>query len=124
MKNRARQLRKRQTETEARLWSHLRSRQIKGMKFRRQHSVSPYILDFYCPEAHLAIELDGGGHTEKSQKLYDYNREKVLALYGIRVLRFWDNEVWEELESVLQEIWNTLPDNPSPHPSPLKKGRG
>ena len=114
MEKRARQLRERQTATEARLWYHLRNRRMKGNKFRRQHPIGKYVVDFYCPTAHLAIELDGGGHAEKKQEIYDDEREKVLASYGVKVVRFWDNEVWQELESVLQRIWDILPENPSP----------
>ncbi|MDP8246975.1 MAG: endonuclease domain-containing protein [Candidatus Tritonobacter lacicola] len=114
MKKRARQLRERQTATEARLWYHLRNRRMKGNKFRRQHPIGKYVVDFYCPNACLAIELDGGGHAEEKQKIYDDEREKILASYGVKVVRFWDNEVWQELESVLQRIWDILPENPSP----------
>lgn len=97
---------------------------MKDMKFRRQHPIDSYIVDFYCPMASLAIELDGGGHAEKDQERHDRERERVLASHGIEVLRFWDNEVWNNLEGVLQKIWDKLPDNPSPCPSPLEKGRG
>ena len=97
---------------------------MKGMKFRRQHPIGPYIIDFYCSSAKLAVELDGGGHTEKLQKLHDQNRERFLASKGIKVMRFWDTEVWKELESVLREIWDRLPDNPSPCPLPFPRGEG
>ncbi len=96
MKGQERHLRKGQTEIEARLWHYIRDRRLKGKKFRRQHPIGAYILDFYCPEAKLAIELDGGGHAEQAQKVYAAERERVLALRGIEVLRFWDNEVWKE----------------------------
>ena len=96
---------------------------MKGKKFRRQHPIGNYIVDFYCPEARLAVELDGGGHKLKKQKEYDDKRGKKLSKNGIRVLRFWDNEVWDNLEGVLEVIYRELPDDPSPQPSP-QRGEG
>ena len=84
----------------------LRNRRLGGRKFRRQHPLPPYILDFYCEEARLAIELDGGQHGE--QAAYDAARSTVLASQGIRVLRFWNNEVLQQTEAVLQVIWAAL----------------
>lgn len=78
------------------------------MKFRRQHPVQVYILDFYCQEARLAIELDGGGHYEPDQARYDEMRTKDLETEGIRVLRFRNDEVKDRLEDVLFEIWQIL----------------
>ena len=120
----ARQLRRNQTDTEARLWAHLRDRRLKGMKFRRQHPIGRYILDFYCPEAHLAIELDGSGHKRPEQKEHDKKRDLEIRDRGIKILRFWDNSVWENLEGVLMMIWNELPELPlTPNPSP-PRGEG
>src|SRR5690606_7520596 len=91
-------------------------------KFRRQHPLAGYILDFYCHEAKLAIELDGGGHLESSQAGYDEERTKILNEQGIRVLRFWNNDVLKNTETVLNEIWIALEDALSnsliPNPSP------
>ena len=75
MKDFAQKLRKNQTRTEARLWARLRDRRLGGFKFRRQYPIGGYILDFYCPETHLAIELDGGGHAKDEQKEYDKKRD-------------------------------------------------
>jgi len=102
--NNARELRTKQTDAETLLWHFLRNRDFCGFKFRRQHPVGGYILDFYCHEAELAIELDGSGHAEDEQKDCDSERTKVLEGAGIRVMRFWNNEVLKELESVLEEI--------------------
>jgi very-short-patch-repair endonuclease len=116
--NRARLLRKRATAPERILWRHLRNRNFAAYKFRRQHPLHPYILDFYCPAAKLAIELDGGGHNYQIARSHDQMRAAFLAQPGILVLRFWNHQVRQELDSVLQSIWFTLekrqPKNPSP----------
>jgi very-short-patch-repair endonuclease len=101
--NRASSLRKRAADCERILWRHLRNRNFAGYKFRRQHPIDPYILDFYCPAAKLAIELDGGGHNYRSGQMRDQMCEEFLANKGIAVVRFW-NQVREELDSVLQAI--------------------
>ncbi len=82
-----RKLRKTQTNVEKLLWYLLRNRQIANAKFRRQHPIGPYIVDFYCHEASLAIELDGGQHAEQ-QLDYDHNRTEYIESQGIKVLRF------------------------------------
>jgi very-short-patch-repair endonuclease len=112
---RARELRENATRAEKKLWSRLRSRQIAGAKFRRQHPIGSYIVDFFCDEALLAIELDGGGHADAEQKEYDAARTEYLAGQGIRVLRFWNNEVLENTDGVLELILRTLK---GPPPSP------
>jgi len=102
----------------------LRGRQLGGFKFRRQKPFGSYILDFYCPQKKLAVELDGGGHADESQASYDEERSASLQEAGIQVLRFWNHQVLQETEEVLQKIWNTLhADPPSPQPSPAS-GRG
>ncbi len=102
----ARDLRTRQTDAENLLWGLLRNRRLLGLKFRRQFPLSPYILDFYCHEASLAVELDGGQHAEQQQ--YDQQRTTHLENQGITVLRFWNNEVLQQTESVLEKIYLTL----------------
>jgi type I restriction enzyme R subunit len=116
----ARELRKNQTDAEALLWQLLKNRQIENAKFRRQHPIDPYILDFYCHEKKLAIELDGGQHNTKEGKEKDQERTNFLKSKGIRVLRFWNNDVLQKTESVLEEIYNAL----LPHPNPLPEGEG
>jgi very-short-patch-repair endonuclease len=110
----ARRLRRSQTDVERLLWSRLRSRQIRGVKFRRQHPVAGYIVDFCCPELCLVIELDGGQHME--QQAADAKRTRALEQQGYRVLRFWNNEVIENPEGVLQRIVECID---YPHPGPL-----
>jgi ATP-dependent helicase HrpA/adenine-specific DNA-methyltransferase len=91
--NNARELRSRLTDAEKLLWHILRDRRFCGYKFRRQHPVSRFILDFYCYEEKLAVELDGGVHCSDEQLAYDAERTKELEGAGIRVLRFWNNDV-------------------------------
>jgi len=100
-------LRKNDTDAEKRLWSFLRNRQL-NMKFRRQYPFQGYILDFYCHAAQLAIEVDGGGHLEEGQALYDQERTLVLNSHGIKVLRFFNEEILKELEKVILAIWEEL----------------
>jgi very-short-patch-repair endonuclease len=102
----SRQLRSELTEAETHLWQRLRARQIYGKKFRRQHPVGKYILDFACIEARLVIEVDGGQHNELQN--HDSQRTAWLELHGWRVLRFWNNEVLQNIAGVLEEILNTL----------------
>ena len=101
---RAKKLRSAETEAEKKLWSLLRNRQLKGKKFRRQHPFANYILDFYCHECKLAVELDGSRHREPENKEYDNVRAGLLKEYGITVLRFWNKEVLNETEKVLERI--------------------
>jgi len=99
-------LRKSATPQEIILWSRLRNNQL-GYKFRRQHSVGKYIVDFYCSEKRLIIEIDGSQHIEE-QKQYDEERSKYLESLNFKVLRFWDNEVNNNLEGVLLKIIEDL----------------
>jgi methionyl-tRNA synthetase len=126
----ARKLRAEQSNTESLMWALLRDRRLGGAKFRRQHPVGSYVLDFYCHEANLAIELDGGQHSETIAK--DEARTAFLKEKGIDVLRFWNNEVLSQTEAVLEKIWDELdarkvialpPIVPSPLP-PLPEGEG
>jgi very-short-patch-repair endonuclease len=105
---RARELRKQATDAEALLWRHLRNRRLGGFKFRRQQPLGSFVLDFYCEEAKLAVELDGGGHAEKRQARYDASRTAWLGEQGIRVVRFWDSEVLKDTKAVLEEILRVL----------------
>ena len=120
--NRARELRRTQTDAERKLWLHLRDRQLSGYKFRRQHPIGPYIADFACPDVHLVIELDGGHHTESIP--YDEARTRWLVDHGWRVVRFWDNDALRETEAVLERILALLAEDPSPQPSPRRRGEG
>ena len=104
----ARELRSNETEAEKKIWTLIRNRQLKGKKFRRQHAFSEYVLDFYCHECKLAVELDGGIHQRKENKEYDSTRTQVLNMYGINVLRFWNDEVMNDTTKVLEKIANHL----------------
>jgi very-short-patch-repair endonuclease len=104
----ARELRKSLTDAESLLWQLLRNRRFCGFKFRRQHPAGRFILDYYCHDALLAIELDGGGHADANQQEYDAERTKELYGAGIRELRFWNNDVLKNTESVLEKIYFAL----------------
>lgn len=104
----ARTLRKQTTDAEQKLWALLRNRQLNGKKFRRQHAILNYIVDFYCHELKLAIELDGNFHTKAEVKEYDRLRTASLHEMGITVLRFWNEEVMRDPEKVLKKISNHI----------------
>jgi 5-methyltetrahydrofolate--homocysteine methyltransferase len=107
------------------MWSILRNRTVHDAKFRRQHPVAGYILDFYCHEAKLAIELDGSQHLEEDQAKYDEERSKTLEEQGIKVIRFWNSDITNKTEEVLNVIWNELEERLAPSPlTPLPQGEG
>lgn len=114
---RAKNLRKSQTDAEKLLWQKLRNRQLAEAKFKRQYVFGRYIVDFVCLEQNLIVEVDGGQHSE--QKDYDQKRGAYLNKQGFRVVRFWNNEVMNETETVLEVIRNALINNRSPQPSPF-----
>ena len=118
-KDKARQLRKTQTDAEHRLWQQLRSRSVAGCKFRRQHPVGPYICDFVCIDRQLVIEVDGGQHAVQIEK--DEVRTTYLESKGFTVMRFWNHEVLTQTEAVLERILKQVLSG-SPHPVPLPKG--
>ena len=97
-------LRNGQTDAEILLWSRIRNRQINGYRFVRQYSVGKYIIDFYCQKKRLGIELDGGQHNDKEKRIYDEKRTKYLEELDIKILRFWNNEVMKNTNSVLEKI--------------------
>lgn len=114
LKQRRRDLRSGQTEAEKIFWAHVLNRQFCGIRFCRQHSVGPYILDFYCPPLKLAIELDGGQHTHDDNQEYDAARSAYLKEQGIDVMRFWNHEVMQNIEGVLTRITESItPPSPS-----------
>ena len=114
LKTYRKQLRNNLTPSEAILWNNLKNKQLDGRKFRRQHSIANYILDFYCPSEKLAIELDGHGHFEANQRTYDFNRDRFIESYGIRVLRFENKLIFNQLELVLEMIKNNFITTPDP----------
>ena len=121
LKNRARKLRSNQTDVEAKLWRRLRDRQVFRAKFRRQHPIGPYIVDFcdFCrPTLGLIIKVDGGQHADQS--VADQARTCFLESSGYRVLRFWNNQVILQLDEVLEQIAKWCVD---PYPPLSQKGR-
>ena len=101
-------LRKNMTDTEKMLWSRLRRKQLKGHQFYRQEIIGKYIVDFYCPKANLGIELDGGQHYSEIGKAKDKTRDDSLVEMGIKVLRFSDRDVFENIGGVMERIWSCL----------------
>ena len=101
----AQQLRRRMTDAEVKLWEKLRNKQLHGFKFRRQHPLlETYIVDFYCAQVKLVIEIDGPVHVLPLVKLYDQNRENELKSYGFRIMRFSNKEIETDIHHVLSKI--------------------
>lgn len=99
-----RMLRKETTEAEQKLWEHIRGKKLNGLKFRRQHPLHNYIADFYCHEKKLVIEIDGAVHTTKDNAEYDKGRTYELKELDVTVIRFWNDEVMNDIEAVLKKI--------------------
>jgi very-short-patch-repair endonuclease len=103
-------LRKNQTFEEKRLWQYLRNRKLEGYKFRRQHGIQNYILDFYCPALRLGIEIDGSHHMNDSGQFeYDLVREELLSECGVYILHFTNRQIRDSIELVIVEIIRNLP---------------
>ena len=118
----AKQLRHRMTESETRLWRHLRAHRLNGEKFRRQQPLGPYVVDFVHFGARLIVEADGGQHNDASR---DEGRDAWLRAQGFKVLRFWNNEIMNNLEGVLVSVMAAMNEVPlevplSPGPSPAR----
>jgi len=107
-------LRNRGTPAEAALWTLLRHRQFDGLKFRRQHSVGPYILDFYCPEKKIAIELDGAFHNDPMRQEYDYKRNLCLRELGIRIFRCENQAMYENPYGILETLRDFIQEEKCP----------
>jgi very-short-patch-repair endonuclease len=117
----AKRLRRNQTDAERLLWFRLRDRRLGGWKFKRQVPIGRYIVDFFCADAKLIIELDGGQH---SGAVRDAGRTEALEAFGYLVVRFWNHDVMRNIEGVLEEISSMLNQHRSepPHPTPLPYG--
>ena len=100
----AKELRKNMTPQESKLWQLLRHKRFKNLAFRRQQPIGKYIVDFICREKWLIIEIDGGQHNEQNNIAYDIERTKYLETIGFKVLRFWNNEIDNNINDVLDEI--------------------
>jgi very-short-patch-repair endonuclease len=112
----ARRMRHEPTDGEMRLWSRLRNRQLGGLKFRRQHPIGGYIVDFACVELMLVVEVDGGQHNEDAGRRSDATRTAALNGAGWKVVRFWADEVMRDTDAVLDSLASAVP---SPQPSPV-----
>ncbi len=122
LKELARQLRNNATKSEITLWQKLKRKQIKGYDFHRQKPLLDYIVDFYCYELQLVIEVDGYSHQLDEVKKKDKLKESALSKVGLRVLRFSDQQVLNDLDNVLREIENYINTFEETHPQPLSRG--
>ena len=118
-----RKLRSEMTTAETRLWSRLRAKQFQGLKFRRQHGIGPYIVDFYCPERSLVIEVDGDAHAPEAQVMKDRERDQYLHSLGLQVIRFMNDDVLNNIEGMLEDLYEKLSRSTSPHPSLQRRGQ-
>jgi len=112
LKTNSRSLRKKSTPQEILLWSRIKNRSFHNLKFRRQHIIDKYIVDFICLEKKIIIELDGSQHKREKDIKYDQNRNGHLKFLGFKVLRFWNNEVNKNLDGVMLEIEKTMEFSP------------
>ena len=129
---RARALRKQSTEAEKKLWQKLRRKQFHGLRFRRQYPLGPYFGDFVCLPARLVVEVDGATHAERDQAQHDERRTQWPASQNFRVLRFWNSDIFENIDGVVERIDAVMRENPlvlemRNHPlplTPLPQGEG
>ena len=108
LKEHSQRLRKGMTDAEKTLWSRIRGKQLKGYQFYRQKPIGNFIVDFHCSRAHLVLELDGGQHYTEDGKVKDSRRDEFMRNIGLRVLRFSDREVFENIEGVIEKIWEKI----------------
>ena len=117
----ARKLRRDETDVERKLWLALRDRRFHGFKFRRQQPIGHYIVDFVCFDAKLIIELDGGQHGTREAEAYDANRSERLARDGFRACRFWNRDLIDNFDGVLERIWRDLGSPQAPMIVPVEE---
>lgn len=101
----AKSLRSNATDAEHLIWQILRAKRLMSLKFRRQHVIKPYIVDFYCHDIGLVIELDGGQHNKADGKEYDVERTEFLEALGLTVVRYWNHDVLGRTDVVLEDLW-------------------
>ncbi|MEM6432331.1 MAG: endonuclease domain-containing protein [Cyanobacteria bacterium P01_D01_bin.115] len=111
-------LRNNPTPAETKVWTRLRKRQVENCKFRRQYSIGAFVVDFYVPELKLAVEIDGSSHFSPDAIAYDREREQYLAVKGICVIRFTNEEVYQQLEQVVEAIAQKVSQMRSTPPQP------
>jgi len=119
----AKNLRSSSTDAERVLWCHIRAKRLDGFKFRRQHPMGKYIVDFICLESKIVIELDGGQHADPGIETYDRERDNWLERAGYRVLRFWDNDVLLNTKGMLEVIREQCLEHPPLYPLPSREGK-
>jgi len=110
-------------KAEQMVWYFIRNRQLGGYKFRRQYGVGKYVVDFYCPELKLALEIDGDSHFEKGAAEYDRKRQQYIESFGIRFLRFTNLDIYESMDGVAEVILKFASAVTTPNPSPPKAGK-
>ncbi|OTG93009.1 endonuclease domain-containing protein [Acinetobacter sp. ANC 3832] len=112
----AKSMRSNATDAEHLMWQILRAKRFMNLKFRRQHVIQPYIVDFYCHDIGLVIELDGGQHNTADGKEYDVERTKFLEALDLKVVRYWNHDVLSETDVVLEDLWRVCDElkNTSP----------
>ena len=119
-------LRKDMPRAEVLLWMRLKGKQLGGLKFRRQYSVGKYVVDFYCAFEHLVIEVDGETHLGETAEAYDRERQRIIEQLGLRVIRVWNTDVYQNIDGVLEHILayakTTPPLVSSGHPSSERRG--
>lgn len=121
LKLQRKELRNNATLSEKKLWKYLRKSQLDGRKFRRQHSIANYIVDFYCPLEQLIIELDGDIHNNTVNQKHDFERQKFLEEKGFQVIRFQNSAIQHNIEQVLNTITNYF--TTTPYSPPHKEGK-
>ncbi|MBI4092308.1 MAG: endonuclease domain-containing protein [Candidatus Kerfeldbacteria bacterium] len=107
-KRRRQKLRNESTPAERKLWGHLRKSQFLGLKFQRQYGIGPYVLDFFCPEMRLAIEVDGDSHFRPGARAYDRQRQKFIESEDITVVRFLNTDIHENIDGVLEQLHKVI----------------
>ena len=118
----SRELRQLSTKSEQIMWNMLRQRQINNLKFRRQHPIGPFVVDFYCSEINLVIEVDGDIHAFPKNRLKDELRERYIKSQGLRIIRITNGDVFGNIDGVGEFLFKETEKLLTPHPNPLPQG--